>query len=110
MPPASRKTPQDRKAKAVDGFTFKHEGITHRLPPPGDVMTKIDGRAFRDMLMDGEAGELKLAFICLEAVCTEPDDILALNALYAKPFPETVKLAGEWFRSADTSGATLPQS
>lgn len=108
MPPQNRRTPHDRKPKIKPGeYTFDHEGQTYVIPAPSQALAQVDGRTFRDALMDGEAGELKLGFKCLELVCT---DDATLNALYSKPVSETVAIVGEWFQSADLSGATLPQS
>jgi hypothetical protein len=107
MPPA-RRTPQDRKPKAKPAeYTFEHEGKTYVIPPPSDALAQVDGRTFRDALMNGEAGELKLGFTCLELVCTDPE---TLDALYAKSVVDTCQIVGEWFQSADLSGASLPQS
>lgn len=103
----ARKTPTDRKPKASAGFTFDHDGKTYSIPAPSTALEAVDGRTFRDALLGGEVGELKLGFVCLEIACTDQP---TLDALYAKPASETQKIIGEWFRSADLSGATLPQS
>jgi len=119
MPPAARKTPaprkpQDHKPKATkpkatksDDFTFEADGVTYTLPHPSAALANIDGRALRDALLNGEMGELALAFRCLEAVDAAPE---AIDAIYAKPVTETAGIVVSWFRSADVSGATLPQS
>lgn len=107
MPPAVRTTPQDRKPKASAGFTFEHDGKTFVIPPPSDVLATIPGRDFRDALLNGTEGQLKFSFVCLEKCVTDP---AVLDALYSKPVPETLEIVQEWFKSADKSGATLPQS
>lgn len=107
MPPA-RKTPQDRKPKATEpgGFTFEHDGDTYTLPAPSEALTQIPGRALRDALLDGEEGQLRLAFRCVEATDVTDE---TLDALYDKPAPEMTAIIMDWFRSADASGATLPE-
>lgn len=113
MPPAARKTPprkpQDHKPKATkpDGFTFEADGATYTLPHPSAALAKIPGKAFRDAMLGGEIGELKFALTCAEAVDA---DVATLEALYAKPTDEMLRLLGAWMGSADMSGATLPQS
>lgn len=107
MPPAARKTPQDRKPKASTGFTFDHDGKTHTLPAPSGALATIPGRAFRDAMLGGEIGELKFALTCLESVGASPE---ALDALYSKPTADMLEIAGRWMQSADLSGATVPQS
>ena len=107
MPPAARKVPQDRKPKAAAGFTFEHDGESFVIPPPSDILATIPGREFRDALMNGDEGQMKFSFVCLEKVVT---DAAVLDALYAKPVPETLEIVAAWFKSADRSGATLPQS
>jgi hypothetical protein len=107
MPPA-RRTPQDRKPKAKPGeYTFDHDGKAYVIPPPSDALADIPGRAFRDALLNGEDGQLRFAFVCLEKVTA---DAAVLDALYSKPAPEMLEIVGAWFQSADLSGATLPQS
>jgi len=106
MPP-TRKTPQDHKAKASDGFTFDHDGKTYTLPAPSQALANLDGRALRDAVLGGQMGEIALGFRCLEAVGA---DQAAIDAVYAKPVTETAALIASWMQSADLSGATLPQS
>lgn len=99
--------PQDHKPKASAGFTFDHDGRTYSLPAPSQALGNLDGRALRDAMLGGQMGELQLAFRCLEAVGAEQE---AVDAIYAKPVAETATIILEWLRSADLSGATLPQS
>lgn len=108
MPAAPRK-PQDHKPKTSksSGFTFEHDGATYSLPAPSQALANLDGRALRDALLNGTMGEIALAFRCLEAVDADP---AAIDAIYAKPVTETTDIIVRWFRSADMSGATLPQS
>lgn len=109
MPPATRKTPQDRKPKTTTGqVTFEHDGATYVLPAPSEALLNIPGRALRDALLSADGtGEIKLMFRCLEAVDADEG---AVDALYDKPIPEMMAIALRWFESADLSGATLPQS
>lgn len=104
--PTKPRQPQDHKPK-VTGFTFDHDGKTYSLPAPSQALANLDGRALRDALLDGQMGEVALAFRCLEAVGAEPE---AIDAIYAKPVAETTDVVVRWLRSADMSGATLPQS
>ena len=99
-----RKTPQDHKPK---GFTFEHNGKTYSLPAPSQALGNLDGRALRDAVLGGQMGELALGFRCLEAVGAEQE---AIDAIYDKPVAETAAVIADWMRSADLSGATLPQS
>lgn len=108
MPPA-RRAPADHLAPAEHRpFTFTgRDGATHELPPPSDALLKIDGRTLRNAVLDGDTGEVALAFRCVEAV--EPGAEV-LDALYALPAPETSRVLVEWLRSRDASGAGLPES
>jgi hypothetical protein len=105
--PAPKK-PQDHLAKKASGFTFDHDGTTYTLAPPSDGLAALPGRDLRDALLDGETGQMKLAFRCLELV--EDIDGPALAALYAKPAPDMLQIVNAWFESADENGATGPQS
>lgn len=107
--PATARKPADRKPKATkpEGFTFEANGATYTLPHPSEALAKIPGKAFRDAMLGGEIGEMKFAMTCVEAVDADPS---ALEALYAKPTDEMLRLLGMWLSSADMSGATLPQS
>lgn len=102
--PTTKKAPQDRKPK---GFTFEHDGVTYTLPAPSQALANLDGRALRDAVIGGQMGELALGFRCLEAVGAAPS---AVDAIYAMPVAETAAVITEWLRTADLSGATLPQS
>lgn len=104
MPPQNRKAPQDHKPK---GFTFTHDGKTYSLPAPSQALANLDGRALRDAILGGQMGELALGFRCLEAVGAEQE---AVDAIYAMPVAETAATIADWMKSADLSGATLPQS
>jgi hypothetical protein len=104
------KKPADRKPKAVKppaAGEFTHDGITYVLPPPSAALEHLPGRALRDALLGGDEGEVRLGFRALEA-CGAPQD--ALDALYAKPIAEMMRVIGPWLQSADLSGATLPES
>jgi len=104
MPPTTRRTPQDHKPS---GFTFDHDGKTYSLPAPSVALGNLDGRALRDALLGGQIGEIQLAFRCLEAVGA---DDAAIDAIYSMPVASTTDVVVRWLRSADMSGATLPQS
>jgi len=105
---AARKAPQDHKPKAVDGHQFTGaDGKSHKLPHPSEALALLPGRAFRDALMDGEEGQLKMAFTCLELVVDKDAGKVTLDALYDLPAPDMIEIVGTWFASADTSGATL---
>lgn len=106
MPP-QRRTPQDHKAKTTGDFTFERDGVTYTLPHPSQALANLDGRALRDAVLGGQMGELALGFRCLEAVGADP---AAIDAIYAMPVEQTSITILEWLRSADLSGATLPQS
>ena len=104
----ARKAPQDRKPKAVEGFQFTGaDGKSHTLPHPSDGLKLLPGRAFRDALMDGEEGQLRMAFRCLELVVDKDADKVTLDALYDLTAPDMIEIVGTWFSSADPSGATL---
>jgi hypothetical protein len=104
----TRKAPQDRKPKAVDGYQFTGaDGKTHVIPHPSKALEMLPGRAFRDGLMGGEEGQLKMAFTCLELVCDDKAHADTLNALYDMSAPNMIQIVGDWFASADVSGATL---
>lgn len=101
------KKPADHLTKKPTGFTFEHGGKTFTLPPATEARAALPGRAVRDAVLEA-GGDLKLVFLALEAVPTEPG---VLDALYAMPADDTVRIGLEWFNtSADESGATLPQS
>ena len=106
MPPTTRKTPQDHKAK-VTGFTFDADGKTYTLPHPSVALANLPGRALRDAMLGDEGEQLKFGMRCIEAVDADPT---ALDALYSLPAPDMVDVIGRWMSSTDPSGATLPQS
>lgn len=104
------KQPQDhlpKKQQAPGPFTFDHGGTTFVLPAPSAALDVIPGRALRDAVMEGGEAEVRLGFVMVEAVGAAPE---ALDALYALPVSEMTRVVERWMRSADASGATLPQS
>jgi hypothetical protein len=107
MPPTTRKTPQDRKPKATDGFPFTHEGKTYLLPFATTARSVLPGKYVRDAAMDGEEGQLRLMFAALEVVTIDPE---ALDALYSKPTDQMLPIVQEWFQTADETGVSAPQS
>jgi hypothetical protein len=99
--------PQDRKPKAPEQpktFTFDHEDITHTLPPVESVAALVPGRTMRDAVMDGEEGQLRLAFFMLEKL-EDADD--AIDALYSKPAPEMLSVVQSWMTFKPAGGVSL---
>jgi hypothetical protein len=108
MPPTTRKAPQDRLSKAVDGFTFKcADGKTHVLPWATTARTILPGRYLRDAAMDGIEGQMRLIFASLEAVDADPATI---EALYDLPADDMLKIAQDWFNTPGPDGVSAPQS
>ena len=106
MPTTGQKKPAAPKPEPED-FTFEHNDTTYHLPGPSDALVKLPGRALRDALLDGETGQLALAFRAIEA---SGADAAAVDALYEKPVPEMTEIIMHWFQSAQVQGATIPQS
>lgn len=99
--------PQDRKPKAVEQpqeFTFEHEDKTYTLPPVESVAGLVSGRTMRDAVMDGEEGQLRLAFFMLEKLEGADD---AIESLYAKPAPEMLPIVEAWMKFKAPNGVTL---
>lgn len=99
-----RKAPADHKPKVAKPGTFTHDGKTYVLPPPSAALEQLPGRALRDALLGGQEGEIKLAFLALEACGAEPG---AVDALYEKPIPEMMAVVGPWLAQANLDGASL---
>lgn len=112
--------PQDRKPKAVEQpttFTFEHADETYALPPVESVAGLVNGRVMRDAVMDGEEGQLRLAFFMLEKLdlsnldaaednADEPR-LKTLDALYSKPAPEMLEIVQGWMKFKAPNGVTL---
>ena len=99
--------PQDRKPKAVEQpttFTFAHEDVTYTLPPIESVAGLVSGRTMRDAVMDGEEGQLRLAFFMLEKLEDSEDEI---EALYSKPAPDMLEIVQSWMKFKAPNGVTL---
>jgi hypothetical protein len=99
--------PQDRKPKAAEqptAFTFEHEGETFTLPPVESVAATVPGRTMRDAVMDGEEGQLRLAFFMLEKL---EDSAEAIDALYSKPASEMLELVQAWMTFKPAGGVSL---
>lgn len=99
--------PQDRKPKAIEQpttFTFDHAGKTHELPPVESVAALVPGRTMRDAVMDGEEGQLRLAFFMLEKLEGAEE---AIDALYSKPAPEMLELVQGWMTFKPAAGVSL---
>lgn len=110
MPPTARKTPQDRKpkTKATPAFTFEGlDGKTYELPHPSAAMGNLPGRVLRDAMLGGEGDQAKFAMMLVEACDADP---ASMDALYELPAPKMMEVIGEWMKSLDASGASLPQS
>jgi len=98
--------PQDRKPKvgAPETFTFEHEDVTYTLPPVESVAAIVPGRTMRDAVMDGEEGQLRLAFFMLEKLDGAED---AIDALYSKPAPEMLEVVQSWMTFKPAGGVSL---
>lgn len=110
--PTGAKAPSDHRAPAAQAgpapMTFTGiDGATYTLPPPTDALALLPGRALRDALMGGDEAEARFGFVALETAVTDQE---TLSALYDLPAPQMMRLVGEWIRSMDTSGATLPEA
>ena len=106
---AARKQPQDRKPKASEvRYSFEWNGKMHHLPPAETGVDKVSGKVFRDSVMDGEAGQLRLGFAMLEAVDA---DSSALDALYDMPAPTMLDHIAAWMElRTDETAATVGES
>lgn len=110
MPPAARKTPQDRKPKTKTPPAFTFEGLdgkTYELPHPSAAVGNLPGRVLRDAMLGGDGDQVKFGMLCVEAVDADP---VSLEALYDLPSPKMLDILGRWMSSLDASGASLPQS
>ena len=98
--------PQDRKSKveAPKTFEFEHDGEAYTLPPVESVAASVPGRTMRDAVMDGEEGQLRLAFFMLEKLDGAED---AVDALYSKPAPEMLGLVQKWMTFKPSGGVSL---
>ena len=101
------KVPQDHKTKQPDVFTFTHDGKIYTLPPGETAAEKMPGRFLRDAAMDGEEGQMRLAFAMLEAVVADGE---TLDALYAKPSTEMLEVIGDWMSFKAPEGASVGES
>lgn len=101
--------PQDRKPKATEApevFTFDHAGVTFALPSVETVAATVPGRTMRDAVMDGEEGQLRLAFYMLEKLELDPES-KTLDALYEKPAPDMLKIVEAWMKFKPSAGVSL---
>ena len=104
---AGKKQPQDHLSKPKP-FGFNHDGKRYTLPPASKALGKVPGRALRDAVVDGGEAEVRLGFLCLEAVGAKPE---ALDALYAKPVGEMSDIVGRWMNARESADQeTLPES
>ena len=103
MPPATRKTPQDRKPKAMKPGQFVGlDGKTYTLPDPAESLTLATGRDLRDIALGDDAQQLKTQFLILEKTTVSPE---TLDALYDLPLIDTARVIGEWM-----AGTELPNA
>ena len=108
--PKDAKRPTDRKPKAdkkPELYEFTWQDQTYQLPLATTGVDKVSGRAFRDAVMDGEEGQLRLGFAMLEAVEADPG---ALDALYSMPAPDMLERIGEWMELAREGEASVGES
>lgn len=106
--PKGAKRPTDHKPPADDDlYEFTWHDTTYRLPLATEGVDKVSGRQFRDAVMDGEEGQLRLGFAMLEAVVT---DETALDALYSMPAPAMLEHVKAWMAKAREGEATVGES
>lgn len=100
------KQPQDRRPKQdTNLYTFRHDRKTYRLPLGETAVEKIPGRYLRNAFMDGEQGEMALAFAMLEAVDADPE---ALDALYSMPAPDMLEHLNAWMNHKSSDQDVTP--
>lgn len=104
------KKPQDRMPKAaaitvtptpVNVYTFTWEGVEYSIQAGETAMERVPGRALRDAFLDGDEGQMRLAFTLLEYVDSDPG---ALDALYAMPAPMMLDHVTAWMTTATVTG------
>lgn len=79
-------------------FTFPAGGKIYTLPDPLTAAKKVDGRVFRDALLDGEEGQMRMAFKLLEGGSVPKE---TLDALYHLPGPRMLEIVGKWMQRGD---------
>lgn len=94
------KQPQDHKPKSTsDAYTFRHDGVTHHLAAGETVATQLPGRFLRDAALDGEEGQMRLAFAMLEKVASSEG---AVDALYDMPASQMLEHIQAWMEFKPT--------
>ena len=102
------KKPQDHKAKSTKGpFTFDVGDKTYSLPPASEGAEHLSGRVLRDCALAGEAGELRLSFLMLEACGVDEE---TQDALYDQPASDTLNTIQRWMQHKGDDGVSVPQS
>lgn len=110
----AQKTPQDRKTKSDEHFTFTVAGKKHKLPFITEAAANlIPGGVTMDAVLepDNETVQLRLALVTLQAVKPAP---AALTALRSLGTPEMLEVVGAWMgesgRSSGSSETTVEPS
>lgn len=106
---AAPRKPQDRKPKAVEApneFTFEHKDVIYTLPAAETVASLVGGRLIRDAAMEGESGQLRLAFFMLEKLELDPE-LKTLDVLYDLPAPEMLRIVEAWMQFKPATGVSL---
>jgi hypothetical protein len=103
MPAQARKTPQDHKPKATDGFQFTGaDGKTYTLPSPAGASHLLTIGMVRKARRGDQAANIDLIFTVLEGVADEP----TLEAIDALPADKGTQIILDWFHSV-SGGASL---
>lgn len=90
---AAPRTPKDhlpKKATDPEFFTFEQGDTEYSLPPASTVADCITGGQTRQAVLDGDIGQLRLAFLLLDALGEDADE--AREVLYAMPSPKMMPL------------------
>jgi len=105
---AAPKAPQDHKPKAIVEPTeveFTIGEDTYKLPRlNSEIIGKIEGRIVEGALLDGEEGQIRMAFALLRAVAGYEK---TKEALRSQPFPEMAQILLGW---VEKSGSKLGES
>lgn len=107
VPKAAKRPTDHQRPKADELYTFTYQDATYTLPMATDGVAKVSGRQFRDAVMGGEEGQLRLGFAMLEAVDADP---AALDALYDMPAPQMLEHISGWMEKAREGEATVGES
>lgn len=103
MPPAARKTPQDRKPKAMKPGQFVGlDGETYTLPDPTESMNLSTGRDLRDIALGDDVQQVAVGFRILERTGVDP---VTLDALYDLPAEQVGVIMVGWMQETDLPNA-----